>query len=732
METLADRSLVHLEYCNNIVSCDIGIAGGSLNIKYAMNGTGKSTVAKAISLASQGKTLSSLKPYSFPPGTPDNTQPSANGVTFTNVMLFDTEYVKQYVFLPTDLVKDAFEVFIRTSDYDDSKARIETNFNDVIRLFADSENMQVLSTGLEELKTSIPANDDGSFSRRTKGVRSILEQQKCSLEAPPAELIEFRPFFEDNSLAVDWAAWKLAGIDKYAKKGICPFCAEPETDVKIQQTHLFSECFDKDSIQLTSKLLATLDKLSPFINPTKLANIKTALTKEGDRAELNTELQKLIAEAKYILHCIEALHFFSGYSISKDQIGNLVSFLEGLKFNIQNFDLLNTALLQAETKAINEKIDLTIQTVANLQKDIATLHACLMRQLTNRTKDINDFFLSAGFKYSFDIKIDDDGVAHALLLFKTTEDQTVPVDDPGSHLSWGEKNAFSLLLFMFDAIRKNADLIILDDPISSFDNCKKYAIINRLFMTGSSDNSLYMRTVLLLTHDMEPIIDYIQVGGKLDASYVNATYLQNLEGILAEYPIRKDIDILSTVILMKRTAKDSNVPLPARIGCLRKFIEHVVASPSTESNAYNILSSLIHGRNFPTYDNKGELPMSQEDYQAGLDEIIDFIPSFDYDFALTQFDGKSLLIAYQNAPYRFIQLLILRAYIQRYSEAKTRLKSNNDVLRKYIDETFHIENDYIYSFDFMTFALVPDFINTAASSFVKNELLLLEKHKAVE
>jgi len=725
MEAIADRSLVHLEYCNNIVSCEIGIADGALNIKYAMNGTGKSTVAKAISLTSQGKALSSLKPFSFPSGIPDNTQPSATGVTYTNVMLFDAEYVKQYIFLPTDLVKDAFEVFIRTSNYDESKARIDTNFNAVIRLFAESENMQILSHELEELKTLISVNTDGTFSRRTKGVRSILEQQKCSLETPPAELMEFRPFFEDDSLAVDWAAWKLAGIDKFVSKGICPFCAETETEVKIQQSRLFSESFDKDSIQLTSKLLNILDNLSPFINPSKLARVKSLLAREGDRAALNVELKKLFAEADYILNRIEALHFFNGLSIKRDQIGQLVPILTGWKFDIQDFDILNTELLQAETTTLNEKIDETIQAVANLQQSIAALHACLIRQLTNRTRDINDFLQSAGFKYSFDIKIDDDGVAHALLLFKVTEDQTITVNDPASHLSWGEKNAFSLLLFMFDAIRKNADLIILDDPISSFDSSKKYAIINRLFMTGNRDNSLYMRTVLLLTHDMEPVIDYIQVGGKLEARYVNGYYLQNIDGLLIEYPLRKNVDILSTPILLIRSAKDVSIPMPARIGCLRKYIEHTVENPTTVSMPYNILSSLIHGREHATYDNAGEIEMSENDFRRGLAEIIAIIPDFDYTAILEQYSAIALITEYRRATNRYIQLLILRAYIQKYEEAKMRLKASNDVLRKFVDETFHIENDYIYSFNFLTFALVPDFISSAATEFVNREAALL-------
>ena len=350
-----------------------------------------------------------------------------------------------------------------------------------------------------------------------------------------------------------------------------------------------------------------------------------------------------------------------------------------------------------------------------------------MRQLTNRTKDINDFFLSAGFKYSFDIKIDNDGEAHALLLFNVSEAQTVLVDDPGSHLSWGEKNAFSLLLFMFDAIRKNADLIILDDPISSFDSSKKYAIINRLFMAGNRENSLYMRTVLLLTHDMEPVIDYIQVGGKLDASYVNGYYLQNVDGILVEYPLRKNIDILSTPILLIRTAKDSSIPMPARVGCLRKYIEHTVENPSTASMSYNILSSLIHGRENATYDSEGENVMDLYDFQTGLTEIVAIIPNFDYTAILEQYTAIALINEFRRITNRYIQLLLLRAYIQRYEEAKIRLKASNDVLRKFVDETFHIENDYIYSFDFMSFAIVPDFIISAASTFVASEFALLAR-----
>ncbi|MCF7817767.1 MAG: hypothetical protein K9M54_07780 [Kiritimatiellales bacterium] len=49
--------------CNNINQGSIEIRENRLNIKYAMNGTGKSTIAKAIYLSSTGGDLKSLKSF---------------------------------------------------------------------------------------------------------------------------------------------------------------------------------------------------------------------------------------------------------------------------------------------------------------------------------------------------------------------------------------------------------------------------------------------------------------------------------------------------------------------------------------------------------------------------------------------------------------------------------------------------------------------------------------------
>ena len=345
----------------------------------------------------------------------------------------------------------------------------------------------------------------------------------------------------------------------------------------------------------------------------------------------------------------------------------------------------------------------------------------------NRKQDINEFLTIAGFRYSFDVELDGENNAIALLRFIMPDGNPGDIKSSGKHLSWGEKNAFALILFMFDAISKNADLIILDDPISSFDSNKKYAIINRLFKTGDKDNSLYQRTVLMLTHDFEPVIDYVQFcAGRQDPSYVCANYLLNNGGDLTCTPIQKNSDLMSSVVLLKEMAKDSNIDIAARIGCLRKFIEHQYRKPKEESDAYNILSSLIHRRSEPTLDSEGRNKLSKEQIVNGMDYIQKYIPDFDYNFMLDQCAPKKLMDRYANEKSSYIKMLILRAYTEHDNKARDRLRQTNDVLRKYVDETYHIENDYLYSLDVRRFNIVPEHFMTHAERFVANERARLD------
>jgi len=70
--------------------------------------------------------------------------------------------------------------------------------------------------------------------------------------------------------------------------------------------------------------------------------------------------------------------------------------------------------------------------------------------IAQRQDDINQFFTIAGFPYNF--CLEKDGEKHAKAYLVPCEFQKEMVVDPKNRLSWGEKNAFSLVMFMFEAI----------------------------------------------------------------------------------------------------------------------------------------------------------------------------------------------------------------------------------------------------------------------------------------
>ena len=82
---------INLKNCNNISECDIDIKKDTLNIFYAMNGTGKSTIGKALELLGKNEPLDSLKPFN------GNLTPEGSiNDKLDNVLLFNEEFVKKY------------------------------------------------------------------------------------------------------------------------------------------------------------------------------------------------------------------------------------------------------------------------------------------------------------------------------------------------------------------------------------------------------------------------------------------------------------------------------------------------------------------------------------------------------------------------------------------------------------------------------------------------------------
>lgn len=697
--------LFEISNCNNICKANIEILPSFLNIKYAPNGTGKSTIAKAIQLISKEKNLDDLQSY----GIREKPNVSSNQ-PIGDIFIFNEEFVNNFVFLKNEVIENSFEIFIKSNNYDEKLEALNERLQDLrIGLSQDQEIIEMREV-IRNVISKIKLNNDGEI-RKTPFIKSLLT--KDHIFSIPTNLQKFRPFIESD-YNVDWIDWKNKGFafDDIHK---CPFCTEELKDYYDTEKSIFMACYTKSNAQNMKEVLSFFEALKKYIAEKKFVLLIDCIKYSSDEDLIYSTLKQFVNELDYVERKINAIANFDSYRIRSEEISLLDDKLNDLKLNLSLLDVFDSIEMKKLVTRINENIDSILVEVTSLKREVGTLKGLIEATAKRHKEDINNFLESSGINYEILIEVLSENKSKAILKYKDVNKNLHEVDDIKRHLSWGEKNAFALVLFMHYATSNNADLIILDDPISSFDSDKKYAIVNRLFKNNGNDRTFYRKTVLLLTHDFEPVIDFI-VNGKPIENIVSATYLANKNGIITETEINKDA-VLSHIKLLNEIIDDDEIYTIHRLIAIRKLIEHAQKSDE-EKSAYSIISSLIHGKEVPDkkIDND-DLPMDSIEMELGTLYIKNRIPSFSYENVLNlELDSKSLIDVYNNENCSYLKLQLFRVFLELHGKRKG---LNDDVLLKYIDETYHIENDFLYALDFRKFDIVPDFIMKKCDEYMK-------------
>lgn len=288
---------------------------------------------------------------------------------------------------------------------------------------------------------------------------------------------------------------------------------------------------------------------------------------------------------------------------------------------------------------------------------------------------------------------------------------------PEEHLSWGERNAFSLVMFMFQAISENADLIVLDDPITSFDKDKKFAIIRRLF--DNKKDSFKGKTVLMLTHEIQPVIDYIY--GDFFKKYgletsVDARLIQKEGGSVKEYQIEK-ADLLNSVELAKKIAQDDAYNMAVRVVNLRKYVE-MTDSNFSISPIYEVLSNIIHGRTVPT--NKDGAVLEDNILAEGCNALSEFLGNGTYEDIVNELTKEKLMLLIDGDD-TYSKKIAIRLLFERYDGLLIKLRRKYPAACKFVNETNHIENDYIFQLNPFKFFEIPDIYINELEDFISSQ-----------
>ena len=683
-----------IKNCNNIDSTTIRISESKLNIKFAPNGTGKSTIAKSIMYRAQDdeESMKSLLPFKYRTDNKDNVLPEVTiPEQITNVMCFNEEYVNQFAFKSDELLSNSFDILIRTDAYTEAEQEIDQIVQNIRQLFVNNSDLETLIANLKEMGAAFKLTKTG-LSKASSGMKGLSGGNK--IEHIPHGLESFSPFIKSSN-NVNWIDWQTKGFKDFSElSDCCPFCSTNSEDKKEQIEKVGQE-YDKNIIKNLVSIINVIDKLGDYFSEsakqslTKITNLPSGLEQEHEQflSNIKTQIDTLTGKLEH-LKTLSGFDFKNGEKVAEK--------LTEYRLDLQFFSELNSEKTQGAIQHINESIEAVAVNAGILQGKISIQRSKMQKLIEKHQNDINNFLAYAGFKYKVQILGEDDKAQ--LKLLHVQHEQCL--NGGNQHLSFGERNAFAIVLFMYECLAKKPDLIVLDDPISSFDKNKKYAILEMLFRRNA-DVCLKGKTVLMLTHDVEPIIDTIKSVASQFNNQVKATYLQFNNGEITEEDITKD-DIKSFAQICQDVLT-SSADVVVKLIYLRRYYEII----DEKGNAYQVLSNLFHKRSVPI-DHRleaigGNYPeMEQDRFQNGCLEIEAKIAGFNYQNNLGQItNNQSLKPLYDACLNGYEKLQLFRLF---------GVEVANSVIRKFINETYHIENEYICQLDPTQFDIIPEFV----------------------
>lgn len=702
---------IKIKNCNCISDATIRIVENTLNIKYGSNGTGKSTISEAVYAQANNEIdmLESLKPY----GADENSHPIVDNPYFHVVKVFNEDYVNSYLFQGDEFLDDSFQVFLKSDKCDTLAAQIAGMLEELQDLINDIDAIHNLRTFLPQYTEAVKASD-GTVSRRG-GVSEFINGNGGGFDHY-SELEAYKPFYSRDLTSVSkWAKWRNDGIKQMCGED-CPFCTNVLPSDIVQQNKIISKVFKNSALSVAN---AVLDYLQTAVDQGYILSEAVTLLESyiGDNSkadELYAELQTLAKETDYLYKKIEKICMFRPMNVTHDQLVNLEQSLSELVIEerqLQSF--YATDLIKDLIYNVSDKVNVLKGKTGQLKGLFIQHEKKLDELISQRQDDINQFFTIAGFPYNFCLETDGEKRARAYLV--PCEFQKKMVVEPKKRLSWGEKNAFSLVMFMFEAISDNADLIVLDDPISAFDEKKKFGTILRLF--DNKKDSFKEKTVLMLTHDFQPIIDYIH--GNFFKRYgvntpVNASLIQNIDGSISELPITMD-DLKNTIELTKDIVMSQDASMPVKIVNLRRYVE--LTKPEFGTSAiYEVISNVIHGRPTPKYKDGQEL--SSEVLAQGMLEISRYIPGKSYTDLINETDTE-ILIKSVTSDDLYHRIISIRLLFERVEGTMLLLRKKYPAACKFVNETNHIENDYIYQLDPRKYFSIPKHYLEQIENFIQ-------------
>jgi len=230
-----------------------------------------------------------------------------------------------------------------------------------------------------------------------------------------------------------------------------------------------------------------------------------------------------------------------------------------------------------------------------------------------------------------------------------------------------------------------------------------------------SDRCFKNRTVLLLTHEFNTVIDAIYTLPHNFSPKPVATFLKNDDGILSEINIEKK-NIMPFHLIAENNIANSQDNLN-KLVYLRRSLE----IQGNKGDVWDLVSNIFHKRSVPTCNSGvdgAQRKMTQEEIDIATSKIQEKIPTFDYNKEYKRvINNADMKKVYDSCNNNYEKLQIYRIIITEPDDPSLKEPINNKsrvgkdkIIKKFVDEIFHVQNDYIFQLNPCEYETVPQYI----------------------
>ena len=537
---------IEIENYKNINSLKLELMDSKINFLYGVSGVGKSSIVNAVigdkseKNITYGKLAEDMK-LLIEPKFGEN-----------DYLIFNEQTLQKLI--------------LQKEDSQDMYSIIFSNDNSLENIRKDISS---LLSGMNSKRAELfdYVNDVDEMIKRInsrKLAKSGKFSSNSSIEKLKAEIINpkyknYSNFIHNNG--IEYVEWIEKGTQFHLfNQNKCPFCSKKLSVSRINKINNIAK-IKPEQYKIISDSRDVLDKIGIEVPN---FSYKREVTK------LEKKLYDTINNKKIIIDMFNMIDSYNSSTLDINSIKKVV-LSESLKKMFPDVEMV-----------ISEFND----SIKELKRKLGNIKLKTSKFIGKNIKKLNDYLSEFAIPYKFEIDNYNTKAKTATVFLISKKDEKHI--DRIENLSYGEKNIISLLLFLVSA---NKNLIIIDDPASSYDDNRRKIIYDLLYEFHGK------QTYVVLSHD-QVFIKYALLGLKEITRKYNTNTgkilcLENRKGVCISKEISSsDFDSLENQIF--QFIEHNQLSYYRKIINLRVLFELSKNSSNKDKLIYSYLSAIMH------------------------------------------------------------------------------------------------------------------------------------------